>query len=33
MGRPAGHVRMPLAPLKDENKKKLKKVLQDLKLI
>jgi len=33
MGRPAGHVRMPLAPLKEENKEQLKKVLQDLKLI
>ncbi|MCE5214418.1 MAG: 4-hydroxy-tetrahydrodipicolinate synthase [Methanobacterium sp.] len=33
MGRPAGHVRMPLGPLKEENKEQLKKVLQDLKLI
>jgi 4-hydroxy-tetrahydrodipicolinate synthase len=33
MGRPSGHVRMPLAPLKDENREQLKKVLQDLKLI
>ncbi len=33
MGRPAGHVRMPLAPLKQENKLKLAKVLKDLSLI
>lgn len=33
MGRPAGHVRMPLAPLKEENREKLRKVLQDLNLI
>jgi 4-hydroxy-tetrahydrodipicolinate synthase len=33
MHRPAGHVRMPLAPLKEENKKKLEKVLRDLQLI
>jgi 4-hydroxy-tetrahydrodipicolinate synthase len=33
MGRPAGHVRMPLAPLKEESREKLKKVLQDLQLI
>lgn len=33
MGRPAGKVRMPLAPLKDESQKKLKKVLLDLDLI
>ncbi|MBI5460485.1 4-hydroxy-tetrahydrodipicolinate synthase [Methanobacterium sp.] len=33
MGRPAGHVRMPLAPLKDESQEKLKKVLLDLQLI
>jgi len=33
MHRPAGHVRMPLAPLKEENKKKLEKVLLDLQLI
>lgn len=33
MGRPAGHVRMPLAPLKEENRAKLQKVLNDLGLI
>ena len=33
MNRPAGHVRMPLGSLKEENKNKLQKVLQDLKLI
>lgn len=33
MGRPAGHVRMPLGPLKEENKAQLRKVLQNLKLI
>jgi 4-hydroxy-tetrahydrodipicolinate synthase len=33
MGRPAGHVRMPLGSLKEENKEKLRKVLQNLKLI
>jgi 4-hydroxy-tetrahydrodipicolinate synthase len=33
MGRPAGHVRMPLAPLKEESKAKLKIVLEDLSLI
>ena len=33
MGRPAGHVRMPLGTMKEENKNKLQKVLQDLKLI
>lgn len=33
MGRPAGHVRMPLAPLKDESQEKLRKVLLDLQLI
>lgn len=33
MGRPAGHVRMPLAPLKPGSKEELKKVLKDLKLI
>ncbi|AEG17761.1 4-hydroxy-tetrahydrodipicolinate synthase [Methanobacterium paludis] len=33
MGRPAGHVRMPLAPLKEESKVKLTKVLKDLELI
>jgi len=33
MGRPAGHVRMPLAPLKEESKEELQKVLKDLKLI
>ncbi|MDI6724547.1 MAG: 4-hydroxy-tetrahydrodipicolinate synthase [Methanobacterium sp.] len=33
MGRPAGPVRMPLAPLKDENKAKLKEVLEQLDLI
>lgn len=30
MGRPAGHVRMPLAPLKEESKAKLTEVLNDL---
>jgi len=33
MGRPAGHVRMPLAPLNEASKKQLNKVLEDLKLI
>lgn len=33
MGRPAGHVRMPLAPLKEESKGQLKKVLKNLELI
>lgn len=33
MGRPAGHVRMPLASLKEENRAKLQKVLNDLGLI
>ncbi|KAF5079765.1 4-hydroxy-tetrahydrodipicolinate synthase [Methanobacterium aggregans] len=33
MGRPAGHVRMPLAPLKEESKAKLAEVLNDLGLI
>jgi 4-hydroxy-tetrahydrodipicolinate synthase len=33
MGRPAGHVRMPLSPLKEESKEKLKGVLQGLSLI
>ena len=33
MGRPAGNVRMPLAPLKEGSKEQLKKVLEDLKLI
>ncbi len=33
MGRPAGHVRMPLAPLKEDNREKLRVVLQDLGLI
>ena len=33
MGRPSGHVRMPLAPLKDESEAKLKEVLEKLDLI
>lgn len=33
IGRPAGHVRMPLAPLKEQNKEELKKVLKELSLI
>ncbi|SCG85329.1 4-hydroxy-tetrahydrodipicolinate synthase [Methanobacterium congolense] len=33
MGRPAGHVRMPLAPLKEDSKAKLSEVLNDLGLI
>ncbi len=33
MGRPAGHVRMPLAPMKDESTLKLKKVLKELNLV
>jgi 4-hydroxy-tetrahydrodipicolinate synthase len=33
MGRPSGHVRMPLAPLKEESKAKLKEVLENLDLI
>ena len=33
MGRPAGHVSLPLAPMKKENTAKLTKVLKDLDLI
>jgi 4-hydroxy-tetrahydrodipicolinate synthase len=33
MGRPAGNVRMPLGPMKDENKAKLRQVLENLDLI
>jgi 4-hydroxy-tetrahydrodipicolinate synthase len=33
MGRPAGHVRMPLAPLKDESSAELRNVLKELELI
>jgi 4-hydroxy-tetrahydrodipicolinate synthase len=33
MGRPAGHVRMPLAAMKQESQNKLKKVLLELQLI
>ena len=33
MGRPAGHVRMPLAPLKEGDKELLRMVLEDLELI
>jgi 4-hydroxy-tetrahydrodipicolinate synthase len=33
IGRPAGHVRMPLAPMKDDSTSKLKKVLKDMNLI
>jgi 4-hydroxy-tetrahydrodipicolinate synthase len=33
MGRPSGHVRMPLAPLKEESQDELRKVLLDLQLI
>jgi dihydrodipicolinate synthase len=33
MGRPAGDVRMPLAPLNEENKVKLKEVLENIDLI
>ena len=33
MGRPAGHVRMPLVPLREESQEKLRKVLLDLQLI
>ena len=33
MGRPAGDVRIPLSPLNDENKAKLKEVLENLELI
>lgn len=33
IGRPAGHVRLPLAPMKDESTVKLTKVLKDLGLI
>ena len=33
MGRPSGHVRMPLAPLKKESQDELRKVLLDLQLI
>jgi 4-hydroxy-tetrahydrodipicolinate synthase len=32
LNRPAGHLRLPLAPLKDENKEALKKVLNELNL-
>jgi 4-hydroxy-tetrahydrodipicolinate synthase len=33
MGRPSGHVRLPLAPLKEESEAKLKEVLENLDLI
>lgn len=33
MGKPAGHVRMPLAPLKYENEAKIREVLKNLDLI
>lgn len=33
MGRPAGHVRLPLAPMKEESTVKLTEVLKDLELI
>jgi len=33
MGRPAGHVRMPLAPLQDANRERLRMVLEELALI
>ncbi|MGB9838817.1 4-hydroxy-tetrahydrodipicolinate synthase [Methanothermobacter sp.] len=33
MGRPAGHVRMPLAPLRDSSREKLRMVLEELALI
>ncbi|WP_048190175.1 4-hydroxy-tetrahydrodipicolinate synthase [Methanobacterium sp. SMA-27] len=33
MGRPSGHVRMPLAPMMDESISKLKQVLKDLDLV
>jgi 4-hydroxy-tetrahydrodipicolinate synthase len=33
IGRPAGHVRMPLAPMKDESTAKLTTVLKDLNLV
>ena len=33
MGRPAGDVRMPLAPISEENKVKLKEVLENINLI
>jgi 4-hydroxy-tetrahydrodipicolinate synthase len=33
IGRPAGHVRMPLAPLRDENREKIVKVLKNLELL
>jgi len=33
LNRPAGHVRLPLAPLKDENKSKLRDVLKNLDLL
>jgi len=33
MGRPAGHVRLPLAPLKEKNEAKLKEVLKKLDLV
>lgn len=33
MGRPAGHVRLPLAPMSDKNIAKLEKVLKDLDLV
>ena len=33
LNRPAGHLRLPLAPLKDENKIKLKEILKNLELL
>ncbi len=33
LNRPAGHVRLPLAPLKDENRAKIKNVLKELDII
>lgn len=33
LNRPAGDIRLPLAPLKDENRAKVQKVLKDLKLL
>jgi len=33
MGRPAGHVRMPLAPMKEDSISKLRNVLKDLNLV
>ncbi|MBC7119513.1 MAG: dihydrodipicolinate synthase family protein, partial [Methanobacteriaceae archaeon] len=33
MGKPAGHVRPPLGQLKEENRAKLRRILEDLSLL